>query len=69
MMYLQTVLRFVDSFHRTYIHTRGTIRTKFRVNNIDITFGNSFFWTFINACSASSTIISYYMSHLYENLS
>lgn len=69
MINFQIILRFMDSFNRAYIHTRSTIRTKFRVNNIDITLGYSFLRTFIDTCSASSTIISYYMSHRYENLS
>jgi hypothetical protein len=57
------LLRF-DCFCWAYISTGTAIGAYFRVNLIDVAFGNRFYRTLANAGTTSGTIVSYYMSHI-----
>jgi hypothetical protein len=53
----------VDCFHGADIGACSTIGANFRINLIDITFGDSFNGTLIDAGSASGAIIIDFVSH------
>jgi hypothetical protein len=53
----------VYGFNRTYIGASTTISAFVRIDFVDITFGDSFNRTLINAGSASGAVIINYVSH------
>jgi hypothetical protein len=53
----------MDSFDRAHICAGTTVGTELRVDRVDVTFGDSFYRTFIDTCAASCTIIINYICH------
>jgi hypothetical protein len=53
----------VNGFYRTYISACTTVSALIGIDFVNITFGDSFNRTFINAGSASGAVIINYVSH------
>jgi hypothetical protein len=57
------ILLRMDCLYGTNVCASSAVSANFRVDFIDIAFGNSFYGTFIDAGSACDAIVIDYMSH------
>jgi len=53
----------MDGFNRTYVSASAAISAFIRIDFVDITFGDSFNRTLVNAGPASGAVVINYVSH------